>query len=146
MILIGVKYSKRQKSTEDYFKGGGRIPWWAAGLSLFGTSLSAITFMAIPAKTYMTDWGYFFFQMTPLLAAPVLIALYVPYFRSLNITSAYEYLENRFNLLTRILGSLSFIILQLGRVGRSEEHTSELQSRGHLVCRLLLEKKKQEYD
>jgi len=117
MILIGVKYSKRQKSTEDYFKGGGRIPWWAAGLSLFGTSLSAITFMAIPAKTYMTDWGYFFFQMTPLLAAPVLIALYVPYFRSLNITSAYEYLENRFNLLTRILGSLSFIILQLGRVG-----------------------------
>lgn len=117
MLLIGVKYSRRQKSTEDYFKGGGRIPWWAAGLSLFGTSLSAITFMAIPAKTYMTDWGYFFFQMTPLLAAPVLIALYIPYFRSLNITSAYEYLENRFNLLTRILGSLSFIILQLGRVG-----------------------------
>lgn len=117
MILIGVKYSRRQKSTEDYFKGGGRIPWWAAGLSLFGTSLSAITFMAIPAKTYMTDWGYFFFQMTPLLAAPVLVALYIPYFRSLNITSAYEYLEKRFNLLTRILGSLSFIILQMGRVG-----------------------------
>src|SRR5690625_7940397 len=55
--------------------------------------------------------------MAPLLAASVLIALYVPCFRSLNITSAYEYLEKRFNLLTRILGSLSFIILQLGRVG-----------------------------
>lgn len=117
MILIGIKYSRRQKSTDDYFKGGGRIPWWAAGLSLFGTSLSAITFMAIPAKTYMTDWGYFFFQMTPLLVAPILIALYIPYFRGLNITSAYEYLEKRFNLLTRILGSLSFMILQLGRVG-----------------------------
>lgn len=117
MLLIGLKYSLRQKSTDDYFKGGGRIPWWAAGLSLFGTSLSAITFMAIPAKTYMTDWGYFFFQMTPLLAAPLLIAVYIPYFRSLNITSAYEYLEKRFNLLTRLLGSLSFIILQLGRVG-----------------------------
>ena len=117
MILIGVKFSRRQKTTTDYFKGGGRIPWWAAGLSLFGTSLSAITFMAIPAKTYMTDWGYFLFQMTPLVAAPVLIGLYIPYFRSLNITSAYEYLENRFNLLTRMLGSLSFMILQLGRVG-----------------------------
>ncbi len=117
MILIGVKYARRQKSTDDYFKGGGRIPWWAAGLSLFGTSLSAITFMAIPAKTYMTDWGYFFFQMTPLLVAPILIAIYIPYFRKLNITSAYEFLENRFNLLTRLLGSLSFMILQLGRVG-----------------------------
>lgn len=116
MILIGVKYSRRQKTTEDYFKGGGRIPWWAAGLSLFGTSLSAITFMAIPAKTYMTDWSYFFFQMTPLLVAPILTIIYIPYFRKLNITSAYEYLETRFNLLTRILGSLSFIVLQLGRV------------------------------
>lgn len=117
LVLVGVKYSKRQKSTADYFTGGGRIPWWAAGLSLFGTSLSAITFMAIPAKTYMTDWGYFFFQMTPLITAPILIALYIPYFRGLNITSAYEYLENRFNLLTRLLGSLSFMVLQLGRVG-----------------------------
>lgn len=117
MLLIGIKFSRRQKTTEDYFKGGGRIPWWAAGLSLFGTSLSAITFMAIPAKTYMTDWGYFFFQMTPLLAAPILISLYIPYFRKLNITSAYEYLEQRFNLATRLLGSLSFIILQMGRVG-----------------------------
>ncbi|GAA5220191.1 sodium/solute symporter [Membranihabitans marinus] len=117
MIWIGVKYSRRQNSTDDYFKGGGRIPWWAAGLSLFGTSLSAITFMAIPAKTYMTDWSYFFFQMTPLLTAPLLIALYIPYYRRLNITTAYEFLESRFNLLTRLLGSISFMILQLGRVG-----------------------------
>lgn len=117
MVVIGLIFSRRQNSTEDYFKGGGRIPWWAAGLSLFGTSLSAITFMAIPAKTYMTDWSYFFFQMTPLLAAPILIAWYIPYYRQLNITTAYEFLERRFNLLTRILGSISFMILQLGRVG-----------------------------
>ena len=41
---IGIYFSRRQKSTNDYFKGGGRIPWWAAGLSLFGTALSAITY------------------------------------------------------------------------------------------------------
>ena len=45
---IGIYFSRRQKSTNDYFKGGGRIPWWAAGLSLFGTALSAITFMLYP--------------------------------------------------------------------------------------------------
>ncbi len=117
LIVIGLYFSKRQQSTEDYFKGGNRIPWWAAGLSLFGTSLSAITFMAIPAKTFATDWAYFFLQMTPLLTAPLIVGLYIPFFRRLNVTTAYEYLEKRFNYLTRILGSLSFILFQIGRVG-----------------------------
>ncbi|MEQ9438701.1 MAG: sodium/solute symporter [Cyclobacteriaceae bacterium] len=117
LIVIGVYFSRRQQSTADYFKGGNRIPWWAAGLSLFGTSLSAITFMAIPAKTYATDWAYFFLQMTPLLTAPIIVSLYIPFFRRLNVNTAYEYLEKRFNYLTRVLGSLSFIIFQIGRVG-----------------------------
>ncbi|MEM8909740.1 MAG: sodium transporter, partial [Bacteroidota bacterium] len=59
LILVGIRFSKSQKNEEDYFKGGGRIPWWAAALSLFGTGLSAITFMAVPAKTFATDWAYF---------------------------------------------------------------------------------------
>ena len=117
LIIIGIYFSRRQKSTADYFKGSSRIPWWAAGLSLFGTSLSAITFMAIPAKTYASNWLYFFFQLTPLLVAPIIVGLYIPFFRRLNVTTAYEYLEKRFNLVTRLLGSLSFIIFQLGRVG-----------------------------
>jgi len=53
-LMIGVYFARRQKSTEDYFVGGGRIPWWAAGLSFFGTLLSAITFMSIPAKAFFT--------------------------------------------------------------------------------------------
>ena len=117
LIGIGIYYSRRQVTTEDYFKGGGRIPWWAAGISLFGTGLSAITFMAIPAKTFATDWSYFLFQMTPLLAVPIVIKIFIPFFKRLNVTSAYQYLELRFNLLTRLFGSLSFLIFQLGRVG-----------------------------
>jgi hypothetical protein len=58
LVLMGWFFSTRQKSTNDYFRGGGRVPWWAAGLSIFGTALSAITFMAIPAKAYATDWSY----------------------------------------------------------------------------------------
>ena len=61
---LGYYYSKRQKNTKDFFKGGERIPPWAAGLSLFGTALSPITFMAIPAKTYTTDWSYFLLNMS----------------------------------------------------------------------------------
>lgn len=114
---MGYFFSKRQKDTNDYFKGGGRIPWWAAGLSIFGTALSAITFMAIPAKTFATDWSYFTLNMTIFLVAPVIILLFIPFFRKLNVTTAYEYLENRFNLTIRLIGSLSFIIYQIGRMG-----------------------------
>ena len=59
LIGMGVYFSRREKTTADYFLAGRRIPWWAAGISLFGTQLSAITFMAAPAKVYATDWAYF---------------------------------------------------------------------------------------
>ncbi|MEZ4968221.1 MAG: sodium/solute symporter [Flavobacteriaceae bacterium] len=114
---MGYFFSKRQKNTEDYFKGGGRIPWWAAGLSIFGTALSAITFMAVPAKTFATDWSYFMLNMTIFLVAPVIVFWFIPFFRKLDVTTAYEFLESRFNLTIRLLGSLSFILFQIGRMG-----------------------------
>ena len=75
ILLMGIGYlfSKRQKSTNDYFKGGGRLPWWAAGLSIFGTALSAITFMAIPAKAYSANWAYIWLNTGILLVAPLII-------------------------------------------------------------------------
>ncbi len=117
LAWMGYFFSKRQKNTNDYFKGGGRIPWWAAGLSIFGTALSAITFMAIPAKTFATDWSYFMLNMTIFLVAPIIVFLFIPFYRKLNITTAYEYLEVRFNLVVRLIGSFSFILFQIGRMG-----------------------------
>ena len=117
LTFMGYFFSKRQKTTHDYFKGGGRIPWWAAGLSIFGTALSAITFMAIPAKTFATDWSYFMLNMTIFLAAPIIVFVFIPFYRKLNVTTAYEYLEIRFNLLVRLIGSFSFILFQIGRMG-----------------------------
>ncbi|RMG19552.1 MAG: sodium transporter, partial [Bacteroidetes bacterium] len=78
---------------------------------------SAITFMAIPAKTYATDWLYFFLSMTILMVGPFVIWWFLPYYRRMNLTTAYEYLERRFNLATRLIGGLMYIALQLGRLG-----------------------------
>jgi SSS family transporter len=114
---MGWFFSKRQKNTEDYFKSGGRVPWWAAGLSIFGTALSAITFMAIPAKTFATNWAYFIFNMTIFMVAPIIVFVFIPFYRKMNITTAYEYLEARFNIVVRLVGSLSFILFQVGRMG-----------------------------
>lgn len=114
---IGLYFSYKQRSTDDYFVGGGRIPWWASGLSVFGTLLSAITFMAIPAKSFTTDWSFFFLNIAAIVITPVIAYLFIPYFNKLKITTAYEFLENRFNYTARAFGSLSFILFQLGRIG-----------------------------
>jgi SSS family transporter len=117
LVLMGWYFSKRQKSSTDYFKASGRIPWWAVGLSIFGTALSAITFMAIPAKAYATDWSYMLMNAGIILVAPLIIFLFIPFYRKLNITTAYEYLEQRFNLATRLICSISYILFQIGRMG-----------------------------
>lgn len=116
LAWIGWYFSKNQKSTGDYFKGGGRIPWFIVGLSIFGTSLSAITFMAIPAKAFATDWSYLLFNAGIVLVVPLITAVFIPFFRRLNVTTAYEYLELRFNALIRVVCSVSFIIFQIGRM------------------------------
>ena len=117
LAWIGYYFSKRQKNTEDYFKGGGRLPWWAVGLSIFGTSLSAITFMSIPAKAYASDWSYMLVNVGILMVVPVILYLFIPFYRKLNVTTAYEYLELRFNSLIRVICSLAFILFQVGRMG-----------------------------
>jgi SSS family solute:Na+ symporter len=115
MLFLGYFFMQRENSTEDFFKGGQRIPWWAAGMSIFATMLSAITFMAIPAKTYATDWRYFMMAVTIFVVAFPVVKYYLPFFRRLNVTTAYEYLEQRFNTTTRLLASAIFIVFMIAR-------------------------------
>lgn len=116
-LLIGVYFARKQKSTNDYFVGGGRVPWWASGLSVFGTLLSAITFMAIPAKSFVSDWSFFMLNIAAIIITPLIAFVFIPFFNRLHISTAYEYLEIRFNYLARAIGSISFILFQLGRTG-----------------------------
>jgi solute:Na+ symporter, SSS family len=117
MLSIAWISATRNKNTSDYFKASGRIPWWAAGISIYATMLSSITFIAVPAKAFSTDWAYSLGYLTLVLLAPVIISFYLPFFRRLNLTSIYEYLELRFNLFIRLFGAASFIAFQIGRTG-----------------------------
>ena len=116
MMCVGFYFSRKANNTDHFFKGGGKIPWWAAGISIFATALSAITFLSIPAKAYMADWGMFIFNMGILIIVPVVIHFYLPFFRKLNVASAYEYLEQRFSAPVRYLASLFFCLFMFARV------------------------------
>lgn len=115
MLGLGYYFMKREGSSDDFFKGGGRIPWWAAGISIYATMLSAITYMAIPAKAYATDWTYYPMLITILIVSFPVIKYYLPFFRRLNVTSAYEYLERRFSYSIRLTASLLFIVFMVAR-------------------------------
>ena len=116
IMVMGFYFSKREHSTEDYFLGGHRVPWWAAGLSIFGTQLSAMTFMATPAVTYSQDWVRMIAVWMYLPVAYVAIVCFLPFYRRLNITTVYEYLEARFNVAVRLFASAVFIASALIRV------------------------------
>jgi SSS family transporter len=116
MILIGVYFVNKNKDTNDYFRGGQQIPWWAAACSIFATMLSSITYMAISAKSYATNWEFLLAYPMILFVALFVIRYILPFFRRIDATSAYEYLEMRFNRTARMIGSGFFIVFQIGRM------------------------------
>lgn len=113
---IGLYFSKKNTSTEEYFVGGRSFSGWVIGLSLVGTSISSITFLAYPGDAYKTAWLRYLPNL--MLPVAVFIAAYVflPFFRRGNTITAYEYLENRFGPSIRIYGALTFIFGQVVRI------------------------------
>lgn len=115
MVWLGIGFTKGNETTDDFFRGGQGIPWWAAGISIFATMLSSITYMAVPGNAFAAGWGNYLTNAY-LLITPIVVWIYLPFYRRLNVTSAYEYLELRFNVACRWLGSLLFILFQGGRI------------------------------
>ena len=116
MFFIGMFFARRTKSTDDYFKAGGRVPALVTAMSIYATALSSISFIAIPASVYNNSW---LLGMAPLgIILMVLWAAYtfVPFFRRVNVTTAYEYLGRRFDNSFRLVGSLTFILFHVVRM------------------------------
>jgi len=116
MLLLGFIFMRRGNSSDDYFRGGGRLPWWAVSLSIYATMFSSITFLAIPAWSFATDCRYAPLAIGTIALVPVVIKWYLPYFRRLNLTSAYEFLEVRYNLACRLFASAMFILFMVARM------------------------------
>lgn len=116
MTLMGWYFARRAKSTEGYFVGDRSYPGWLIGISLFGATISSITFVAYPADAYKT--AYLRFLLCIMLPVGVFIAsrLFLPFFRRGKITSAFEYLEGRFGAKTRVYAATVFIIAQCIRL------------------------------
>jgi solute:Na+ symporter, SSS family len=117
VLAIGWVTSQRQNSTDEYFRGGRQLPWWAIGLSIIATSFSAASLLGGPGEGFTNGFLYLQLQLGDLIGYLLVIALFLPFFIRLNLTSAYEYLERRFDAKTRSLGSLCFLLFVIARLG-----------------------------
>lgn len=113
--LLGLALRRRTATANGYLLGGGQVPGWAAGISIFATQVSAITFLTIPAKSFATDWTYLLGAVGVVAIAPFVAAVFLPYFRRVGGASAYALLEERFSPGLRTFGALSFGLYQIGR-------------------------------
>lgn len=117
LAFISYYFSRKKQASNDYLLGSKNIPFWAAGISIMATQVSAIGFMSIPAKAYAVNWAYFAGIFTWFIAVPIVTRAYIPFIRKLNVPSAYHYLEQRFNASARLFAACVFVLFQLARMG-----------------------------
>ena len=115
MAGMGFWFMRRNCDADAYFKAGGKLPWWVVSLSIYATMFSSITFMSVPAMAFAGDMSYFAISFGIPIMALVTVRWYLPFFRKLNLTSAYEYLEVRFNLPCRLFASAAFVLFMIAR-------------------------------
>ena len=116
MLGMGLYFYLRQKrnSTADFFVGGRKIPFWAVGISLYAANTSSISYIAIPAKAFATNWQYLTNNLVGVLGLMFVAVWIVPVLRRLDLMSVFHYLETRFHPVIRTLASALYIVVQIG--------------------------------
>jgi SSS family solute:Na+ symporter len=110
IVWDGLRLTKRSNEIEGYFLGGRSLPWWAVGLSVMATQLSAITMVGTTGQGFADGMRFLQFYFALPIAMIVLSVTLVPFFHNAKVYTAYEYLEQRFDAKTRAFTSFLFLM------------------------------------
>ena len=116
-MSIGFYFYRKSRSREGFTTAGRALPGWVCGLSIFATYLSSISFLALPGKSYATNWNPFVFSLSLPVATWIAVRFFLPYYRKTGEVSAYAHLEHRFGAWARMYASFFYILTQLARIG-----------------------------
>ncbi len=109
IVLYGMYMGRGSRSMQDYFSSDKSIKWWTIGLSIMATQASAITFLSAPGQAFTDGMRFVQFYFGLPLAMIIISAVFIPIYKKLNILTAYEYLGQRFDNKTRLLGAILFL-------------------------------------
>src|SRR5256885_9850931 len=110
VVYDGLRRAKGTDKVEGYFLGNRSLPWWAVGLSVMATQMSAVTIVGTTGQAYLTGLRFIQFYFGLPLAMIILSLTAVPFFTRARVYTAYEYLERRFDVRTRSLASFLFLM------------------------------------
>lgn len=110
MMILGTQVGKSNSSTESYFLGSRKIPWWAIGLSVMATQCSAVSFIGMPGWGYTSGLQRLTYTFQFPLVMVILMTTFVPFFYNTKVVSIYEYLEKRFGSKSRTLMAFIFLL------------------------------------
>lgn len=114
MVWIGLRFAGRQKSGTDFFLAGRNMPWLAVAMSMYASLTSAVTYMGLPGLAYKSNVTLLAVAVVSPLLAPILIFVFYPVYRRLNITTSYEYIGIRFGSAARKTAAALFLLARLG--------------------------------
>ncbi|WP_423127076.1 sodium:solute symporter [Gaoshiqia sp. Z1-71] len=116
-VIFGSSFFFRNKTSDQFTSGGGKLPAWVVGMSIFATFVSSISFLALPGKAYTSNWNAFVFSLSIPVASILAVKFFIPLYRGIGSISAYNYLEIRFGVWARIYASACYMLTQLMRTG-----------------------------
>jgi SSS family solute:Na+ symporter len=116
-VLFGASFFFKNKTSGQFTSGGGNLPAWVVGMSIFATFVSSISFLALPGNAYSTNWNALVFSFSIPVAAILAVKFFVPLYRGIGSISAYNYLETRFGVWARVYASACYLLTQLMRTG-----------------------------
>jgi SSS family solute:Na+ symporter len=117
MVMVGLRFSRRQTSTETYFVASRSVPAWAMGLSMLATLISSVAFVAYPGSAYAKDWSLLVPGFLVIGVLALAGSVIIPFYRRVVGMSAYEYFEKRFGKPARLYASLAFTLAHFSKMG-----------------------------
>src|SRR5210317_2668860 len=110
IVGYGTRKTRGSKNVQDYVRGGNSSRWWTVGLSVMATQASAITFLSTPGQAFNDGMGFDQFYFGLPIAMIIICMVFIPLYYRLNVFTAYEFLEKRFDLKTRTLTAILFLV------------------------------------
>ena len=116
IMLFGISFYQKERTSDDYSTGSGTLPSWTIGLSIFATFVSSISFLALPGIAFLSNWNALVFSLSIPVAIFIAIKFFIPLYRKVGSPSAYTYLEERFGPWAKNYVASFWLLTQVMRV------------------------------
>lgn len=116
IVIFGVSFYRKDRTSDDYSTGSGTLPSWVIGLSIFATFVSSISYLALPGVAFLNNWNEFVFSLSIPIAIYMAIKFFIPLYRKVGSPSAYTYLEQRFGPWAKLYVASFWLLTQVMRV------------------------------